>query len=118
MKKSKFKNLPSVDDFLGDGIYLVQTTPTSKSSQRIAKLSALPKLYPFAQMAVSSAELVKFLRDIEKRAQEKTGTYATGPVKNAPVLTGWKSPSHQDMAMEIMWWLAHQKTEDSQLPFP
>jgi len=107
MKKSKISKLASLDDFSTDGIYLVQTTPSSKSSQKIAKLSELPDLYPFAQMAVSANDLVKFLGDIEKRAQKKTGNYVPSIFSKEPTLTSWSAPSHQDMAMEIMWWLAH-----------
>ena len=111
MKTKISDAINSIDDFSSDGIYLVQTTPSRKSSQKIAKLSDLPKLYPFAQMAVSANDLVSFLGDVEKRAQEKTGIYTTLP-GGKKSLTGWTAPSRQDMAMEILWWLAHQKTEE------
>lgn len=114
MKTKMSDIINSIDDFPGDGIYLVQTTPTRKSSQKIAKLSDLPKLYPFAQMAVSANDLVSFLGDIEKRAQEKTGFYTTLP-SGKKALSGWTAPSRQDMAMEILWWLANQKTGDTKV---
>lgn len=51
--------------FPSDGIWLVQTKPSVKSSQCILKLGELPELYPFAQMMVAADDLTDFI--IEKQ---------------------------------------------------
>ena len=89
-----------------DGIWLVQTTPGCKSSACIMQIDDLPSVYPFAQMAVSADDLVKFLGDLEKRAQEKTGVYKD--VMGKPTLVSWTGLSHQDTAMAILKWMAEK----------
>ena len=99
--------LPDFQGFPCDGIWLVQTTPNCKSSSCIMQIDELPSVYPFAQMAVSADDLVKFLGQLEEQAKEKTGVWKTND-RGGRECVSWSMPSRHETAMAILKWLSQQ----------
>jgi len=109
--KSEYKR-PTFTGFPCDGIWLVQTTPSSKSAACIVQIDELPSVYPFAQMAVSADDLVKFLGQLEEQAKEKTGVWKTNS-RGGRECVSWMAPSRHDTAMAILKWLSQQADKQS-----
>lgn len=71
------------------------------------QIDELPSVYPFAQMAVSADDLVKFLGQLEEQAKEKTGVWKTND-RGGRECVSWSMPSRHDTAMAILKWLSQQ----------
>ena len=71
------------------------------------KIDELPSVYPFAQMAVSTNDLCKFLGDLEDSAKEKTGVWKTNS-RGGRECVSWSAPSRYDTALAILKWLSQQ----------
>ena len=62
----KYRPITPTDGWNGfpmDGIWLVKSDSSSKSSSCIMKIGDVPELFPFAQMMISRDQLSKFLME-------------------------------------------------------
>ena len=60
----RYKKIGPNDGWTGfptDGIWLVEITPGIKSSRCILKLGDLPKLYPYANLAIQEEDIANIL---------------------------------------------------------
>lgn len=91
-------------DFTGfpcDGIFLVWSNKEKSGCECILQVGELPKLYPFANMAIAREDLATFMYHWRVEQAEKTGKYD----KNGKLLE-YAIPSDMDFAGDILKFLA------------
>lgn len=91
-------------DFMGfpcDGVFLVWRNEEKSGGECILQIGELPKLYPFANMAMAREDLANFLVKYDEEQIKKTGQY-----DEKGKLVRYTNPSATDFAGDILKFLA------------